>query len=416
MVATGMRRASATFDCNSEFWPPNMPQVPPSQLALPYARYAWRSLDWIVASALFAATAGVVLWQNAHVAVLWDLQMASQCRAHRHRPNAVSRLPVHAPLTFLIQAAIIRLAGSVYFHHALYVAAVGGLGSVLAWRLAFHTLQGTHHVRLDGRVAPGRAARSAWALLHLSVAFLWTAIVRSGCCCRAMAVREADLADTDLPPASRTPARIRCGSNVLLAALLQAEHGIAVFGCHCWLGSGSSFGEVPPPKTLCRSEGPSVRSLLATLAGTVAALLVAALLLHLTAGIGNYIDWDHPVRRATTYAGIQGYARRPTFIPRSLGCFRALLLLWRYCSPGFGNMGLGANCGLCSVGRTIFFSLASLMISDDIDERGDTFLGFGLCCCCSRRRWPSPICFVRGAILTCAFCCPSFSWSQSTAP
>lgn len=29
--------------------------------------------DWIAAAGLFAVTAAVILWQNAHLAVLWDL-------------------------------------------------------------------------------------------------------------------------------------------------------------------------------------------------------------------------------------------------------------------------------------------------------------------------------------------------------
>ena len=37
------------------------------------SRPRWALRDWIAAAALFAATAAVVLWQNAHVAVLFDL-------------------------------------------------------------------------------------------------------------------------------------------------------------------------------------------------------------------------------------------------------------------------------------------------------------------------------------------------------
>lgn len=33
----------------------------------------WAGRDWIAGLGLFAATAAVILWQNAHVAVLWDL-------------------------------------------------------------------------------------------------------------------------------------------------------------------------------------------------------------------------------------------------------------------------------------------------------------------------------------------------------
>ncbi len=47
---------------------------------------------------------------------------------------------VHPPITFLIQAAIMRLTGRVFFHHVLYAAAVGGLGTVVAWRVVLAEL------------------------------------------------------------------------------------------------------------------------------------------------------------------------------------------------------------------------------------------------------------------------------------
>jgi hypothetical protein len=118
----------------------------------------WTPRDWIAAAALFAATAGVVLWQNAHVAALFDLSYILNT-AER---IALGQVPyrdfplAHAPLTFLVQAAIIRLTGRVVFHHVLYVATVGGLGTVLAWRIALNTLR-------------GRAAY-AWALALLLAA------------------------------------------------------------------------------------------------------------------------------------------------------------------------------------------------------------------------------------------------------
>ncbi|MGH9560421.1 MAG: hypothetical protein ACRD3S_03110, partial [Terracidiphilus sp.] len=90
------------------------------------------------------ATAGVVLWQNAHVAVLFDLSYILNT-AER---IALGQIPyrdfplAHAPLTFLIQAAIIRLTGRVLFHHVLYTAIVGGLGTVLTWRIALTLLRG----------------------------------------------------------------------------------------------------------------------------------------------------------------------------------------------------------------------------------------------------------------------------------
>jgi hypothetical protein len=56
---------------------------------------------------------------------------------------AVPHFPfVHPPLTFLIQAAIIRFTGRVFFHHVIYAAIVGGLATLLTWRLALVSLRG----------------------------------------------------------------------------------------------------------------------------------------------------------------------------------------------------------------------------------------------------------------------------------
>src|ERR1039458_4309812 len=104
----------------------------------------WKGRDSIAAACLFLATAAVVLWQNAHLVVLWDLSYVLDSAAR----IATGQMPyrdfpfAHAPLTFFIQAAIIRITGRVFFHHVLYCALVGGLGTVLAWRIVLHLLQG----------------------------------------------------------------------------------------------------------------------------------------------------------------------------------------------------------------------------------------------------------------------------------
>ena len=41
----------------------------------------------------------------------------------------------YAPLTFLTQAEIIRLTGTVYWHHIVYCCVIAGLGTLLAWRI-----------------------------------------------------------------------------------------------------------------------------------------------------------------------------------------------------------------------------------------------------------------------------------------
>src|SRR5213594_2414792 len=99
------------------------------------ARWLWR--DWIAALLLFSATAAVVLWQNSRLGVLWDLSYILENSYRISLGDVPYRdfpLP-YAPLTFLTQAALIRLTGRVFFHHVLYCAFVGGVGIVLTWRI-----------------------------------------------------------------------------------------------------------------------------------------------------------------------------------------------------------------------------------------------------------------------------------------
>jgi predicted membrane-bound mannosyltransferase len=106
----------------------------------------WGLRDCVAGVDLFAATTGVVLRQNAHIAVLFDLsyilntatRIAQGQMPYRDFPLA------HAPLTFLIKAAIIRLTGRIFFHYVLYVALVGGMGTVLAWRGALEPRRRVH--------------------------------------------------------------------------------------------------------------------------------------------------------------------------------------------------------------------------------------------------------------------------------
>ncbi|MDX6385696.1 MAG: hypothetical protein QOK48_3269, partial [Blastocatellia bacterium] len=100
---------------------------------------------------LFIATAIVVVWQNSRLAVLWDLSYTLE-NSYR---ISLGDIPyrdfpfAHAPLTFLIQAAIIKLSGRVYWHHVAYCAIAGGLATILTWRIMDNVLRGAVvHARL----------------------------------------------------------------------------------------------------------------------------------------------------------------------------------------------------------------------------------------------------------------------------
>lgn len=106
-------------------------------------RRSW--LDWLIAAFLFFGTAAVVVWQNSRVGVLWDISYILE-NAFR---ISVGDVPYrdfpfpYAPLTFLTQAAIIRLTGAAFWHHILYCAIVGGIASALTWRILLNLFRET---------------------------------------------------------------------------------------------------------------------------------------------------------------------------------------------------------------------------------------------------------------------------------
>ena len=274
-----------------------MPFFSRSPRAVRSPERVWCLRDWVAGVALFAATAGVVLWQNSHVAVLFDLsyilntatRIAQGQMPYRDFPLA------HAPLTFLIQAAIIRLTGRVFFHHVLYVAFVGGMGTVLAWRVALETLR--------GRVA------AAWTVALLVAAPL--AVVGVYCivpnpeydcdCAFWILVSLWLLQKLD----KKTSAAWGFAAGVFISVPLFFKQNmglpflVAVVGAVLlvfamkWLRRGQA------PAAL-----PETRALLSVVAGTCVALGSAVLVLHWTAGIGNYVQWTMRYAGAAALAGI----------------------------------------------------------------------------------------------------------------
>ena len=101
--------------------------------------------DGIAGSLLFAATAAVVVWQNSRLGVLWDLSFILE---HAYRIS-LGQVPyrdfplAYPPLTYVTQAALIKFTGPVFWHHVVYAAVVGGLGTVLTWRIVLRLLRGS---------------------------------------------------------------------------------------------------------------------------------------------------------------------------------------------------------------------------------------------------------------------------------
>lgn len=115
-----------------------------------------RSRYRVVSTALvFAASTAVVAWQTSRFVVLWDvsyiLENASRI-AGGDVPYRDFPFP-YAPLTFLVQATIVRVFGRAYWHHAIYAALTCGAASAFTLAIVRRLVHEAHALFLSGPLA-----------------------------------------------------------------------------------------------------------------------------------------------------------------------------------------------------------------------------------------------------------------------
>jgi len=322
------------------------------------AQRRWTPRDWLAAIALFVSTAAVVLWQNAHVAVLWDLSYTLDSAAR----IAQGQLPyrdfpfAHAPLTFLIQAAIIRLTGRVFFHHVLYAAIVGGLGTVITFRIALYSLA--------GRV------NAAWPIAliltaPLSVLGIYSILpLPSYDCDCALAVLVAIWLMQRLKPDSSRLFGIATGAALCLPIFFKQNIGLPFLAAACGLITLA---------LAARFLGPLIRPLLTVLTGAAGSFIAALLLIHFTVGLGNYIHWTIGFAAQRRLPGLQqmlGVYKEPQLL-WTLPCIVAALFLLR---SALSTKRWAQVFALGLLAAPFIYTLCTLFIYDDADERGDSLL------------------------------------------
>ena len=84
------------------------------------------------------ASACFVVWQNSRLTILWDASYVLESAARIAAGDVPSRdFPFpYAPLTFALQAAIIRLFGRAYWHHIAYAALACGVATAMTFAVA----------------------------------------------------------------------------------------------------------------------------------------------------------------------------------------------------------------------------------------------------------------------------------------
>jgi hypothetical protein len=330
--------------------------------------------DFAAGFGLFAATVCVVLWQNSHVAILWDTSYVLDSAAR----IAAGQWPyrdfpfVHPPLTFLVQAAIIHFTGRVFFHHVLYAAVVGGGATVLTWWLALAALR----VRVDG--ASPRARNATWMIALLVAAPLVFLGIYSiipipeydGDCAFWILVALWLLQRAD---GKRTVANgLAAGAGICIPVFFKQNMGLPFL-----LAAVGSVLIVLVFVHLSRGkptdDAPERQMLFSVFAGACATLMAAALALHWTVGVGNYLYWtiEFAGRRRLPGMGEMLAVFRDPSLLWTLPCVVVGLALLRFAAEKFR---WARTVAFLLLAAPIIYTLASLLIYDDADERGDSLL------------------------------------------
>jgi len=326
--------------------------------------------DLLVALLLFAATAAFVFWQNTHIAVLWDLSYLLDTSWR----IAIGQVPyrdfplVHPPLTFLIQALIMRVFGRMYLWPVLYAALVGGLGTVVAWRITLRIV--SNRVRYAWLVS----LLFAVPLIFLGVYGVYPHPIYDCDCAFAIIVALYLIQRLDAQDAAQDwrtwtkPAL--AGFAVALPVFFKQNMGVpfllvVTIGAVLLLAIG-----------VIRRGADDLASrtmLLRFLAMAVVCLSLGFLILQWTVGLGNYLQWTvhfAAQRRLPGFADMLSVYRQPSFfwtIP-TLGTGLILLYL-----PWARHVWVRIVT-ICLAATPFVSSIIFLFLDDDLDERADNLL------------------------------------------
>ena len=292
-----------------------------------------RALPALAAAALFLFSAAFTLWQNARVAVFWDLSylLDTSYRISLHQLPYRDFPFAHAPLTFLLHAAIIRIFGRAVLPHILCAALEAGLATLLTWRILLRLLQQEKIVPQQNEVVqkdevvilaqpesqylpsalPANrvfliATLLAAPLIFLSIYGVYPHPIYDSDCILAVL-----LAITLLQRAAESaPRNALAGAASVLPLFFKQNIGLPFL--LITLAAVATLAIVP------RLQRASPAPQLWFFTGAITALVAALLLIQTTVGLHNYVTWT------ITFAA----QRRLPGIPLILVIYRQTSLLW----------------------------------------------------------------------------------------
>jgi hypothetical protein len=261
-------------------------------------------LDWPVALLFAAVSAVVVIWQNSRLAVLWDL---SYILENSYRIS-LGQVPYrdfpfpYAPITFLTQAALIKLTGRVFFHHVVYCSVVAALSTLLTWRILLHVLRAVPRARLFALVL-------SLPLTVLGIYAIFPHPFYDPDCTFAILICLLLLLHWREKPSAKVLGFI-CGAVLVLPIFIKQNVGLVFTG-----SATASLLVLFAIDVYCRR---ALRSYISLFAGLILSFGFVLFLLHRTAGLQNYIHW-------TVSFAVQ---RRTPALGEMIGIYRDPSLKW----------------------------------------------------------------------------------------
>jgi hypothetical protein len=309
---------------------------------------------------LFLSTAAVVVWQNARLAVLWDLSYILENSYRISLGDVPYRdfvLP-YAPLTFIVQAALIKLTGRVFFHHVLYCAAVGGFATVLTWRIILNILRGKI------TAAEPVAFLLSVPLIVLGIYCIFPHPFYDPDCTFMILVCIYFLQKLERSHFPRGSAFF-VGALLVIPLFVKQNTGLAFLG--------STALAILLLIVMAAWRGQPVRGYIWILVGAIAGLSTTVVLIHFTAGLINYAHWTIQFaasRRLPPFKDML-FVYRNNFLPWWISAFTVgVILLW------FNRRGNRVFAALSAVSMSFPFAWVSvyLLIDRDSSERAERLL------------------------------------------
>ncbi len=334
----------------------------PRDMADPLANPTRRRWSDLIAALLLSfATAAVVVWQNSRLGVLWDLSYVLDS-AYR---ISLGDLPYrdfpfpHAPLTFLVQAAIIKLSGRVFWHTTAYCALMSGMASVMTWRILINVVRDRlAHARLV-------AFLLSVPLVVLGIYCIFPHPFYDPDCTFAILLSVLLLQQLDRQPASSWRAFL-AGASLVVPLFVKQNTGLAFFA-----SAGLALVVLITIEILRRRP---VRRFVFALAGAIAGLSLALLIIHFSAGLKNYWHWtiQFAAARRTPPRGEMLAIYQGKILIFWLAIFAVgVILLW------VGRRGIRALAFVASLLMSAPFAWPAIYLlrNHDASERADQLIG-----------------------------------------